>query len=109
MCPLKINIFTLNAPISTNEVSMFKLTIEVCVETYFGLIHVIFLSLGSTKSVYFYGKPGIHLRLPRLYRSTCILPLFYRRNDVGEINYFLWTMTCDTAARCSLEQKAAFP
>ena len=29
MCPLKINIFTLNGPISTNEVSMFKLAIEV--------------------------------------------------------------------------------
>ena len=52
ICPLKINIFTLNALISTNEVSMFKLAIEVCFENYFGLIHAIFLSLGSSKSVY---------------------------------------------------------
>ena len=52
ICPLKINIFTLNAPISTNKVSMFKLAIEVCFENYFGLIHAIFLLLGSTKSVY---------------------------------------------------------
>ena len=29
MCPLKIDIFTLNALISTNKVSMFKLAIEV--------------------------------------------------------------------------------
>ena len=52
--PLKINIFTLSAPISTNEVSMFKLAIEVCFENHFGLIHAICLSLGSTKSGYFF-------------------------------------------------------
>ena len=58
ICPLKINIFTLNALISTNKVSMFKLAIEVCFENYFGLIHAIFLLLGSTKSVYFFlGHP----------------------------------------------------
>ena len=51
--PLKINIFTLNSPISTNEVSMSKLAIEVCFENHFELIRAIFLSLGSTKSVYF--------------------------------------------------------
>ena len=57
-CPLKINIFTLSAPISTNEVSMFKLALEVCFENHFGLIHAIFLSLGSTKSGYFFlGHP----------------------------------------------------
>ena len=56
--PLKINIFTLSAPISTNEVSMFKLPIEVCFENHFGLIHAICLSLGSTKSGYFFlGHP----------------------------------------------------
>ena len=56
--PLKINIFTLSAPISTNEVSMFKLAIEVCFENHFGLIHAICLSLGSTKSGYFFlGHP----------------------------------------------------
>ena len=38
ICHLKINIFTLNAPISTNEVSMSKLAIEVCFENHFGLI-----------------------------------------------------------------------
>ena len=42
ICPLKIKIFTLNAPISTNEVSMFKLVIEVCFENHSGLIHAIF-------------------------------------------------------------------
>ena len=58
ICASKINIFTLNAPISANEVSIFKLAIEVCVENHFGLIHAIFLSLGSTKSVYcFLGHP----------------------------------------------------
>ena len=56
--PLKIDIFTLSAPNSTNEVSMFKLAIEVCFENHFGLIHAIFLSLGSTKSGYFFlGHP----------------------------------------------------
>ena len=59
ICPLKINIFTLNAPISKNKVSMLKLAIEVCFENYFGLIHAICLLLGSTKSVYFFGTPGI--------------------------------------------------
>ena len=54
ICPLKINIFTLNASISTNEVSMFKLAIEVCFEHHSGLINAIFQSLGSTKSVYFF-------------------------------------------------------
>ena len=58
ICPLKTNIFTLNAPISTNEVSMFNLAIEVCFENHFGLIRAIFLSLGSSKSVYFFGTPG---------------------------------------------------
>ena len=58
ICPLKIDIFTLSAPNSTNEVSMFKLAIEVCFENHFGLIHAIFLSLGSTKSGYFFlGHP----------------------------------------------------
>ena len=58
ICPLKIDIFTLSAPNSTNEVSMFKLAIKVCFENHFGLIHAIFLSLGSTKSRYFFlGHP----------------------------------------------------
>ena len=52
-------IFTLNPPISTSEVSMFKLAIEVCFENHFGLIRAIFLSLRSSKSVYFFGTPGI--------------------------------------------------
>ena len=62
ICPLKINIFTLSAASSTNEVSMFKLAIEVCFENNFGLIHAIFLSLGSTKSGYFFGTPGIFIQ-----------------------------------------------
>ena len=53
LCPLKNDIFTLNAPISANEVSMFRLAIEVYSKTKFGLIHAMFLSLGSTKSAYF--------------------------------------------------------
>ena len=63
ICPLKTNIFTLNAPISTNEVSMFQLAIEVCFENYFGLIHAIFLSLGSSESVYFFGTHGTYIFL----------------------------------------------
>ena len=35
--PFKI--FTLSASLSTKEVSMFKLAINICFETYFGLIH----------------------------------------------------------------------
>ena len=62
ICPLKINIFTLNAPISANEVSMFMLAIKVCFENYFGLIHAIYLSLGSTKFVYFFGTTGILMK-----------------------------------------------
>ena len=61
ICPLKIDIFTLSAPNSTNEVSMFKLAIKVCFENHFGLIHAIFLSLRSTKSGYFFlGHPVLH-------------------------------------------------
>ena len=56
--PLKIDIFTLSEANSTNEVSMFKLAIEVCFENHFDLIHAIFLSLGLTKSGYFFlGHP----------------------------------------------------
>ena len=43
---MKTNIFTLNAPILTNEVSMFKIAIEVCSENHFGLIHATIESLG---------------------------------------------------------------
>ena len=60
ICPLKIDIFTLSAPNSTNEVSMFKLAIKVCFEDHFGLIHARVLSLGSTKSGYFFlGHPVV--------------------------------------------------
>ena len=66
ICPLKIDIFTLSAPNSTNEVSMFKLAIEVCFENHFGLIHAIFLSLGSTKSGYFFlGHPVHNYKRPK--------------------------------------------
>ena len=40
---------------------MFKLAIEVCIENHFGLIRATFLSLGSTKSLHFFGTPGIFL------------------------------------------------
>ena len=52
ICPLKIDIFTLNTQISTNEVSMLKLAIEICYKSKFKLIHTIFLSLGLTKYAY---------------------------------------------------------
>ena len=39
ICPFKINILTLNAPISTNDVSMFKLAMEICFENHCGSIH----------------------------------------------------------------------
>ena len=71
ICPLKIDIFTLSAPNSTNEVSMFKLAIEVCFENHFGLIHAIFLSLGSTKSGYFFlGHPVYTLKAVDSQRMT---------------------------------------
>ena len=41
---------------------MFKLVIEVCFKDYFGLIEAIVLPLESTKSVYFFGTPGISLK-----------------------------------------------
>ena len=42
---------------------MFKLAIEVCSENHFGLIHAMFLSLGSTKSGYFFlGHPVFHYK-----------------------------------------------
>ena len=66
--PLKINIFTLSAPISTNEVSMFKLAIEVCFENHFGLIHAICLSLGSTKSGYFFLGHPVYFRIRHIQR-----------------------------------------
>ena len=72
--PLKINIFTLSAPISTNEVSMFKLAIEVCFENHFGLIHAIYLLLGSTKSGYFFlGHPVYCLSSPDEYIFLSII------------------------------------
>ena len=40
---------------------MFKLAIEVCFENHFGLIHVIFLSLWSTKSGYFFLGHPVHI------------------------------------------------
>ena len=77
ICPLKIDIFTLSAPNSTNEVSMFKLAIEVCFENHFGLIHAIFLSLGSTKSGYFFlGHPVDFLKL---FREDACYPVWYRQ------------------------------
>ena len=63
ICPLKIDIFTLSAPNSTFEVSMFKLAIKVCFENHFRLIHAIFLSLGSTESGYFFlGHPVFFMK-----------------------------------------------
>ena len=79
ICPFKTNIFTLNAPIFTNEVSMFKLAIEICFENHFGLIHVIFLSLGLTKSVcFFYGHPVLFAYFLKTY--PCLMEI-YRKWD----------------------------
>ena len=53
-----INIPTLNAPISTNKVFIFKLTIEDYFKNPFGLIRSKFLSLSLIKSVaFFLGHP----------------------------------------------------
>ena len=53
---------------------MFNLAIEVCFENYFGLIHAIFLLLGSTKSVYFFlGHPVDVVEMDLLTRI--LLPL----------------------------------
>ena len=79
ICPLKIDIFTLSAPNSTNEVFMFKLAIKVCFENHFGLIHAIFLSLASTKSGYFFLGHPVYIHILYIsyyfvfYHSTIIL------------------------------------
>ena len=58
ICPLKINIFTLNEPISTNEVSMFKLAIEVCFENHSGVIQRYILVAGVDQiCILFLGHP----------------------------------------------------
>ena len=55
-----INIPTLNLPISTNKVSIFKLTTEDCLKNHFGLIRSKFLSLSLIKSVaFFLGHPVV--------------------------------------------------
>ena len=69
--PLKVNIFSLDAPVSTNKVSMFKLAIEVCFENNFGLIHAIFLSLGSIKSVHLFGTLGTVFILSCMFTCQC--------------------------------------
>ena len=74
ICPLKIDIFTLSAPNSTKEVSMFKLAIEVCIENHFGLIHAIFLSLGSTKSGYFFLGHPVYIKL-KTYNTYYLITL----------------------------------
>ena len=48
-----VNVPTLNAPISTNKVFIFKLSIEDYFKNYFGLIRSKFLSLSLIKSVVF--------------------------------------------------------
>ena len=51
---VKIDIFPLNAPIWTSDVSMLELAITECFKVYFGLFSAIFLFLGSAKFVYFF-------------------------------------------------------
>ena len=60
ICPLKIDIFTLSAPNSTNEVSMFKLAIEVCFENHFGFYsRYILIARVDQLRILFFGTPGI--------------------------------------------------
>ena len=64
---------------------MIKLAIEVCFENHFGLIHAIFLSLGSTKSGYFFlGHPVYEDRLEQL----AICPYIYAGLLDGVLNHF---------------------
>ena len=59
ICPLKIDIFTLSAPNSTNEVSMFKLAIEVCFENHFGFdSRYILIARVDQIRILFFGTPG---------------------------------------------------
>ena len=94
ICPLKSNIFTLSAASSTNEVSMFKLAIEVCFENHFGLIHAIFLSLGSTKSGYFFlGHPVFH-------RELCMKDACFLRCNQQVVRSFSRRSTATMAKLC---------
>ena len=55
---------------------MFKLAIAVCFENHFGLIHAIFLSLGSTKSGYFFlGHPVDDKLMQRSRFPALIMPM----------------------------------
>ena len=57
---LDINIPSINAPISTNQVCIFKLTIEDYFKHYFGFIRSKFFSLSLIKSVaFFLGHPVV--------------------------------------------------
>ena len=60
ICPLKIDIFTLSAPNSTNDVSMFKLAIEVCFENHFGFdsCYILIARVDQIR-ILFFGTPGI--------------------------------------------------
>ena len=64
---------------------MFKLAIEVCFENHFGLIHAIFLSLGSTKSRYFFlGHPvGSFMRVSTVYLGECVIVLALVLSNLG--------------------------
>ena len=55
-----IKISSLNAPISANKVSMFKLTIEELFRDYFRLIQAKSLALAMTKSVTFFLGHPVH-------------------------------------------------
>ena len=81
ICPLKVDIFTLSAPNSTNKVSMVKLAIKVCFENHFGLIHAIFLSLGSTKSRYFFLGHPVKIKVHPNNCATMLLEVVISKND----------------------------
>ena len=45
---------------------MFKLAIEVCFKIHLGLTRTMFLSPGSTKSVYFFGTPSMRTKVEKV-------------------------------------------
>ena len=68
ICPLKIDIFTLSAPNSTNKVSMFKLAIEVCFENHFGFdSRYILIARVDQIRILFFGTPGSMLVFLEIY------------------------------------------
>ena len=80
---------------------MFKLAIEVCFENYFGLIHAIFLLLGSTKSVYFsLGHPVYCMACMKW--KICGIPGTNHTGCVNESSHFSQATTNRTRGHLKL-------